>query len=778
MTAVRALRPHQQTAFDEAVAYLREHSRVTVCMPCGTGKTLLGQRLAQKEASHGPAAILVLVPSLSLLTQTIRTWAEHSSRPINALAFCHDRKVSTAALSVPVTTSPSALADWMKDAVSQARRPVDPQPIVFATYHSSPRIADAHREYGLAPFTVVVADEAHRTAGQFEAAFATVVDDTKILAAVRIFLTATPRVRRADSTTAFCMDSEAAFGRMIMPIPMRAAIEQGLLSDYEIAVVTVTDNDILKAISIEADASQEARAAAQSNQLTATQVAVAAAMTNYELSRIMVFHNRISISRHFAETLPAVLANPVGHHVISMHLDASTKTEVRNQYLEMLAEPGQGRQAVLSNVRCLSEGIDVPALDGIVFAAPRTSTIDITQSVGRALRVDPQRSGRAVIVLPVFVDDSVDLVEQVSNSSFKHVYRTLLALADQDSALAGELQSRKRHCGPGRRTPASDARSSSRITVIAADGTPAPNAFREALTLRTLKLLTPGWDFGYQQLLQYAQASGQCPPNAFVTDSGYPLGAWTRGQRQRRESLTQEQCAKLEAVPGWAWNRFDAAWNESYGRLVQWAATHGDVKIPRGYRTSTGFEFGQWPAIQRREYRAGTLDPERIALLEALPGWSWNPARDSFDTGYSYLEAFLKETGSASPSQSEITHDGYKLGFWVQAQRRGYQLGKLSPERINALEALKGWTWNPRDARWLAGFALLNRFAASNGHVQVPRNYRTAGGDLLGCWVSNQRVAKRAGQLSAERIAALESIHGWTWWAKRNDKCAQPLVAV
>lgn len=177
----RPLRPHQQSAFNEAVDYLQEHSRVTICMPCGTGKTLLGQRLAQNEARHGPSAILVLVPSLTLLAQTIRTWVEHSSRPINALAFCHDRKISTADLRVPVTTSPSALADWMQRATAQARRPIDPQPIVFATYHSSPRIAEAHRDYGLPSFAVVVADEAHRTAGQFEAAFATVVDDTKIL---------------------------------------------------------------------------------------------------------------------------------------------------------------------------------------------------------------------------------------------------------------------------------------------------------------------------------------------------------------------------------------------------------------------------------------------------------------------------------------------------------------------------------------------------------------------------------------------------------------------
>ena len=732
-------------------------------MPCGTGKTLLGQRLAQHEASHGPASILVLVPSISLLAQTIQGWVHNTRRPINALAFCHDRKISTKELTVPVTTSPAALADWMRRATAQARRPTDPQPVVFATYHSSPRIAEAHSAYGMGAFTVAVADEAHRTAGQFEAAFATVVDDSKILAAVRIFLTATPKVRRDDNTTAFCMDSEAAFGRMIMPIPMREAIDQGLLSDYEIAVVAVTDEDVRHAVLADPDTrGPQDQDVAMDTQMVATQVAVGTAMATYGVSRIMVFHNRIADSRRFAETLPALTSEH--GEVVSMHIDAHTDSADRDRYLRVLADPGDAA-AVLSNVKCLGEGIDVPAIDGIVFAAPRTSTINITQCVGRALRVDAERPGRAVIVLPVFVTDGDDIAAQVRSSRFKHVFRTLLALADQDSALAGELAGHRRRSG--RRSGAvGGGDDAARITVLTADGQVSVDRIRAALKLRTLQLLTPGWDFGYQQLLTYAKEHGQCPPDAYVTADEYPLGSWVRGQRQRRESLSDEHRSALETVPGWAWNRFDAAWKESFDRLQQWADTHGDVKIPRGYRTSTGFEFGQWPAIQRREYRAGTLAPERIALLEALPGWSWNPARDSWDTGYDHLEEFLAETGSASPAQNDVTPDGYRLGYWVASQRRAYILGRLSPERISALEAVPGWTWNAREAKWWAGFAELKRFGATFGHLQVSQNYRTpGGGDRLGCWVSNQRVAKRAGQLSAERVAALEALSGWTWWA-------------
>jgi len=153
-----ALRPHQQAAFDEAVRHLGEHDRVTIALPCGTGKTLLGQRLAQHLGRHGRSAILVLVPSVALLAQTMRAWVRHSPRRLAVFVFCHDRSVSSADLHVPVSTSAAALASWVGRAQQQIRRPVDPQVVVFATYQSSPRIAEAHRDHGLAPWHVAIAD--------------------------------------------------------------------------------------------------------------------------------------------------------------------------------------------------------------------------------------------------------------------------------------------------------------------------------------------------------------------------------------------------------------------------------------------------------------------------------------------------------------------------------------------------------------------------------------------------------------------------------------------
>ncbi|WP_057003389.1 DEAD/DEAH box helicase [Mycobacterium kyorinense] len=763
-----ALRPHQQAAFTEAMRHLGEHDRVTVALPCGTGKTLLGQRLAQYLGRHGRSAILVLVPSVALLAQTMRAWVRHSARPLAVFVLCHDRSVSSTDLHVPVSTSAAALAGWVTREQQQIRRPTDPQVVVFATYQSSPRIAEAHRDHGLAPWHVVVADEAHCAAGQFEAAFATVVHDSKVPAAVRIFLTATPRIR-GRSAGALCMDDPGAFGPVVAPLAVRAAIDARLLSDYVVAVVTVTDAEVRAAIGPLQPINIGGRVV--STDQVATQLAVASAARTYGLRRTMVFHNSVEASRRFSGGLADTLAqagDELADRVVAMHIDGTTSARRRAECLAVLAEPGGDRWAVLSNVRCLGVGVDVPALDGVVFASPRSSQIDIIQSVGRALRVDPSRPEPAVIVLPVFLEaGGPDVAQQVASSSFRHVYRTLLALADQDAELVAELRRgarRRRHtpdCSHG-----GGHVGGGRLEVVDVGGGLAADAVLAALQVETLRLLSPGWDFGLEQLHAYAEEHGHTRvPASYVTESGYPLGAWVRGQRRRRGQLTGERIAALDSTPGWVWNLHEAAWADAFDKLAGFAGEHGHTRIPRDHRCYDGFLLFQWASDQRREYAAGTLDAQRTAALESLPGWQWRPAGQRWEYGFAQLAEFAADTGQASPSQNYVTEQGYRLGEWVSKQRYAHARGQLDAQRTAALESLPGWQWDLLEARWCAGLAELARFAAQHGHLGVPRNYRTAGGDPLGKWVDNQRSAERAGTLAAHRVAALEALPGWSWSA-------------
>ncbi|TMS46976.1 DEAD/DEAH box helicase [Mycobacterium sp. DBP42] len=742
---------------DQANSHLSEHDRVTVVMPCGTGKTLVGQRIAQEQARHGRSAILVLVPTRPLLKQTMRAWMRHSPRPLRPFVFCDDTIGPEENIQAPVSTSARALATWTQRALGDITGPGGPQIVVFATYTSSPRIAQAHQEFGLPAFHSVVADEAHCCAGKFDAAFATVVDDSKIWAAVRIFLTATPRVRRSADSTAWCMDDPRAFGPIVAPMGVKQAIDARLLSDYVVAVVAITDADVRAAITdgqLPVQVGGKALPGAQ----VATQLALSTAAKTYGLRRVMVFHNTVAASKDFTATLSEVIGQDLPG-LMSMHVDGSTTPAHRAQRLSVLAEPGPDRWAVLSNVRCLGQGIDIPAIDAVAFASPRSSAIDITQCIGRALRLDPGREDPAVIVLPVFVDSAGDLVQQVKSSKFRHVYRVLLALADHDTQLAAELTPRTGGRG-SRREGRGGGRE--RFVVLDAAGAPAAGEVRDALAIRALRMMTPGWDHGYEQLTVYVEAHGHARvPLNYVTKDGFPLGLWVRGNRNRRGQLAEHQVAKLTEFAGWAWNAHEAAWADAFERLQAFCVEHGHANVPVGYQSPDGFCLAQWVAAQRSEGRKGTLSGDRRAALNSV-GFTFAPMDDRraarLSAGVAALARFRREHGHSSPSQNYVAADGFPLGVFCHSMRRRYFSGSLSPEEIGVLEAEPGWAWDVLEARWQAGLGELREFHQSFGHVHVPRSYVSPSGEPLGKWLHNQRYLGRTKSLAAHRRSALEEL--------------------
>jgi hypothetical protein len=245
-------------------------------------------------------------------------------------------------------------------------------------------------------------------------------------------------------------------------------------------------------------------------------------------------------------------------------------------------------------------------------------------------------------------------------------------------------------------------------------------------------------------------------------EDGYRLGRWVLGQRIafRKGRLSAERAARLDALPGWTWNRVDAAWEDQYSCLERFVADHGHARVPNGHRQE-GYGLGVWVGEQRAAFRAGRLSAERAARLEALPGWNWDPLDASWEEGFSCLERFVTREGAARVPASHV-EDGYRLGTWVNNQRQSYRTGKLSAERTARLEALPGWDWNPVDASWEEGFSCLERFVGREGHARVPQRH-VEDGYRLGTWVNNQRQSYRTRRLSDERSARLEALPGWDW---------------
>jgi hypothetical protein len=203
-----------------------------------------------------------------------------------------------------------------------------------------------------------------------------------------------------------------------------------------------------------------------------------------------------------------------------------------------------------------------------------------------------------------------------------------------------------------------------------------------------------------------------------------------------------------------------ATWEQWFAMLTDYADREGHPNVPIGY-TDGDWRLGRWVGTQRDLYRRRQLLTDRAARLEALPGWSWSPQAEEWPQGYAALMAFAAREGHADVPKRHV-EAGFTLGTWVQHQRTDYRTGALDLGRVDQLEQLPGWVWNTKHERWEKGFALLQAFAAREGHGRVP-DLHDEDGFPLGHWVRHQRQLHDRGALAQARQARLEAVVGWVW---------------
>ena len=781
------LRPHQESAVEALAGTLANGGRAQAVMAMGTGKTLVGRAAAERLLPDG-GTVAVLVPSLALVSQTLRAWRAaggvgdvlavcsaddpgeagargEDSRPATPQGVLEDGQETRA------TTDPSVIADWLAVSRPGTR-------LLLATYHSVPRIAAAFAYGdGLAPLDLVIFDEAHRAAADPAAPFATALHDDRAPAARRLFLTATPRLQVGDpddprGDEVFPgMSDESLFGPRVYELGVAEAIGRGLLSDYRVVVVGVTDAQVHKLVMDNAPLTVGPKRA--DAHTIAVQIALAQAARAYDLRRVLVFHNRIASSREFAAVLPHTVdelpagLGPDGYLTVH-HVDAGSSAAERAQALADLAAPEAAGWSVVTNVRVLSEGVDCPALDAVVFADPREGQTSTVQAIGRALRLHPERDQPAVILIPVYLapGENGDLVAE--DSDFRSVWQILRALRDHDGNVGAQLVAARRDLalrGAGDPRPVLPDWLGLHLPSEVGD------AFLTAFSARLLNGTTHLHEHGLGRLQAFVERYGHaCPGQHYIDETGFRLGLWTslRRRDQARGILDPGLAAELEALPGWAWNVKETHLDRMMAALRAYAVEHGHARPPVQYRSSDGAPLGTWTQTQRRRYREGRLDPQRIEALERIPGWSWQTGKDErWEDGVEHLRAFSRKFGHSDVRGRDRTPDGYELGNWVIHQRM-YR-DQLPPERARALEAVPGWGWTRSDAYQERMLAEVARYLAEHGPGPVPVDYRPGHdpGFPVGRWVERQVHDYNGGRMAPELAARLEAIPGFVWG--RND---------
>lgn len=746
-------KPYQQIAIDKVVKDIDQRGQLI--MACGTGKTLTGLWIAEELRTE---TTLVLLPSLLLLSKTLLEWLTHSKEDFSYLPVCSDETVaksedaislSTSELSFPSTTDASAIASFMN---RSGRK------VIFSTYQSSPKIAAAFKGNDLQPFDLILADEAHRCAGKIGSDYSTVLDNNQIPAINRLFMTATPKIfaahsmkQAADSgVDVVSMDDEATFGKVLHTLSFGEAIEQDLLTDYQVVIVgidspsyesMITDRTLVQTdTDIQSDA-----------QSLASHIGLAKAIKNYNLRRIISFHSRVNSARDFANVLPQVIewmpeSNRPSGELITNYVSGAMPTNQRNQSLQALGQISDDQRYVLGNARCLSEGVDVPTLDGIAFIDPRNSEIDIVQAVGRAIRLaDGKDTG--TIVIPVFIPEYEDPDEVLSSSPFKKVWSVINALRSHDDALAIELDGFRKQLGK-RGTVGKSAKIHFDLPTTVSDD------FERALETKLIERTTASWEFWFGLLEVYKEEFGNCLVlRGYKTASGYALGNWVSVQRKRTGQTTPERIQRLDDL-GFVWDPFAEQWEHGIKELAVFKDANNHCRVPGAYKTASGFKLGSWVSTQRRTNNQ--LTPERVQRLDAL-GFIWDTYAKAWEVGINELAYFKDKNNHCSVPKRYKTASGNKLGLWLSNQKANKD--RLTPEQIQRLDDL-GLVWDQLAAMWEIGINELANFKDKNNHCRVPGLYKTASGYKLGTWVSTQR--ERKDQLIAERIQRLDAL-GFVW---------------
>lgn len=483
-----AIMEHQQKAINRVHEYFKTRDRGKLIMACGTGKTFTSLKIAENETQSN-GFVLFLVPSIALLGQTLRAWSAQADIPIHAVCICSDGQVSQQKikndeegvsvidLALPASTNTDYILYQLEVIRHEGRNGMT---VVFSTYQSIEVISRAQQEllkrtkgeYGI--FDLIICDEAHRTTGislkgTEESAFIKVHDNDFIQAKRRLYMTATPRLytdearkKAEESDVVLCsMDDVSLYGDEIYRIGFGEAVEKQLLTDYKVLILAVGDKDITPAlrnvitnedgtITVD-DASKFVGCINALSKRVLGDEGLIKAADPLPMRRAVAFCSTIKASkataRVFTDCKSAYMEDVSAEDkalmvdVVAEHVDGTMSATERDQKLMWLKEQPENEMEcrMLTNARCLSEGVDVPSLDAVVFVSPKNSQVDVVQSVGRVMRRSPGKK-YGYIIIPVVIPENVEGDEVLSkHPNFKVVWTVLNALRAHDDRFNAEV---------------------------------------------------------------------------------------------------------------------------------------------------------------------------------------------------------------------------------------------------------------------------------------------------------------------------------------------------
>lgn len=795
-------KPHQQRAINECVQWFTEgeESRGQLILPCGAGKTLTSLWIKEELKSK---KTLVLVPSLALLRQIKNDWGRQRKTNYEYLCVCSETDIDgdnqdsilthTYEIGGNVTTNSKYVNLFLHNNLEEK--------VIFSTYQSLPVIVEALKTTEII-FDFVFCDEAHKTAGISKGVFGIIHDNTKIPAKKRLYATATPRIVKEslkkklgdDLKYTHDMNDPQTFGEEFFRMSFKDAIDENILVDYKIIAIGVNDKQL-------SDYLKEKRYVDTNISIdeVANNYALDFVMSKYSAYHALTFHSRVNLAKAFSSRHSKLFEN-----TNSFSVDGTQATSIRNQILH---EFKSSNKAIISNARCLTEGVDVPTIDLVYFSDPKNSKVDIIQAVGRALRKKEGKK-QGYIVVPVYHTNHGEVENSISEGSFKNLLQVIRSLCEQDERLQDEINTIA--FGKGKKISKKiDILTSFYEEIETLNLIGFEENLKNSLFDQIIYKTSNNWDIWFLELKNYLDLNNDYPSK----NENPNLYTWVAQQRfkKKNNTLKPEEFKKLNSI-NFAWDIVKSKWDrmfkefKSYAEVNTFAPYKGfdNPELVNWYQVQLIYSYEKknakneqaikfqninskflcsgsrkkwiplyeelviwrntnpekWPQYQRDN--KDSLESKLNVFCQTLRkkfrendlenywfdkitllGFNFEGHTDNWDKYFDKYEKLILEKKSVS-----IQDIGEKAYAWLNLQLKKDKLGSLDKFKSEKLSSLSSFFES-----WEETFEKLKKWQIENGKPPTKANHKD-----FNSWLSSQRARYKNGNLSEEQIASIRSI--------------------
>ena len=737
---------YQKNIIKTVSSYFEGNDRGKLILPCGTGKTLVS--LWIKEALDVNLT-LFLVPSLNLIRQTKNEWIKNSNIPFEYIIVCSELDIDNEQdssniklydLDSFVTDEPTKIKGFIKKE-SKSKK------VIFSTYQSFKKMLDVYNEE-LPSIDLAICDEAHRTASIDFGVFSMIHNDTDNMhIKKRLYMTATPRVYSRTikknleeaGNLLFDMSDEKVYGKEIYRMSFADAIKLDILVDYQIICLGVTDENIYKLLkdNIYID---------KNNSITdfVNNYAVKLSFDKYSIKHAISFHSKVKQAQLFTERNEKICKD-IKSYFVSGNQTASKRSFVLNAFKT-------SEKAVVSNARCLTEGVDIPSVDAIFFCDPKNSKVDIVQAVGRTLRKDKNNKNKiGRIIIPLYFSKNADIEEEIDTSIYNNVVKIIRSIADQDERLQDEINNiaykQTYNSSENSKIQFYHETDSKLNDLLAFDNM--SKKIENALFTEVISKNSMTWELYYKELSDYLASHN----NAYPTkQDNNRLYIWCSSQRlaYSKKTLPYERIKKMENL-NFSWNVQNDIWNEIFDKLVEFLKINNNKWPRQRILTEPEHSLAVWMMNIDKEYRNGSLKKERYDKLTSI-GYIFENRK--WVKCFENAKMVIEKLGHF-PSMYEDANT-YQ---WLKNQNKLYNSDKLTKEQKKLLDTIHIFSIPFGEETWNEKFEYLKEYYKKNG--RLPKQNEEFGYRkkiVFGNWASRQRKDYYDGVLTDGQKEKLLSI--------------------